>query len=146
MYTQMLAHLLNLRQLTNALTQSLALLGVLVAKEDMRTIQFLGLISAIVAFLVMYWALSPITLESSASSESAAGLVLMFIVAPTLAFSALLLIPSSIALLSSKLRENTYFNGKFWYGVWGINSLLSIGYGMAASYIGYIYLTSVVGN
>jgi hypothetical protein len=120
--------------------------GSLAAKEYMRTIQLLGLISALVAFMFLYWALSPLTPDSSSSSEGAAGLVLMFIVPPVIGFSAFLLIPSSIALLNSKLRENTYFKGKFWCSVWAVNSLLSICYIIVAAYIGYIYLTSVIGN
>ncbi|MBO9490853.1 hypothetical protein J7384_10840 [Endozoicomonas sp. G2_1] len=112
----------------------------------MRTIQFLGLISAVFAVISLYVLLSPITPDSSASSASAVGLALMFIVAPAFGFSALLLIPSSIALINSKLREKTYFNGKFWYSIWGINSILCLGYVIAAVYIGYLYLTSSTGN
>ena len=112
----------------------------------MRTIQLLGLILSIVSFGVMIWALAPLTPESSAASESASGLVLMFIVVPSLAFSACLIIPSSIALLNPKLRYQTYFTGKLWYGVWGVNSLLSLSYVLVVLYIGFVYLTSSIGN
>ena len=112
----------------------------------MRSIQFLGLLTSIVSFLCLFWALAPLSPDSSASVEGAIGLFLMFGVAPLFGFSALLLIPSSIALSNAKLRANTYFYGKFWYGVWGINSLISIGYVFVILYIGYIYLTLKVSN
>jgi hypothetical protein len=67
-------------------------------------------------------------------------------VTPAIGLSAFLLIPSSIALLNSKLRENTYFKDKFWCSVSAVNSLLSIGYIIVATYICYIYLTSGIGN
>jgi multisubunit Na+/H+ antiporter MnhB subunit len=70
----------------------------------------------------------------------------MFIVTPAIGFSAFLLIPSSIALLNLKLRENTYFKGKFWCSIWAVNILLSIGYIIVGAYIGYIYLISMIGN
>lgn len=98
------------------------------------------------SFLCLFWALAPLSPDSSASAEGAIGLFLMFFVAPLFGFSALLLIPSSIALFNTKLRKSTCFYGKFWYGVWGLNGLISVGYVFVILYIGYNYLTLKVSN
>lgn len=105
----------------------------------MRSIQLLGLICSLAAFTLLYWTLAPITSQSSGPATSASGLVLMFFFAPLLGFSALLQIPSSLALINEKLRTSSYFSGKFWYCVWGLNSCLSLGYLTATVYLAYIY-------
>jgi len=111
----------------------------------MRSVQLLGLICSFAAFALLYWALAPITSQSSGTATSASGLVLMFLFVPLLGFSALLQIPSSLALICGKLRANSYFVGNFWYCIWGLNCFISLGYFIVAIYLAYIYLvTSMV--
>lgn len=107
----------------------------------MRSIQILGLISALVALVVSYWSMFIITPVSSESAASSVGLVLMFVTVPLFGFSATLLIPSSLALVNAKFRRATFFFDKFWYCVWGINSFFSLAYLALGLYFSYLYLT-----
>jgi len=110
----------------------------------MRTVQLLGLLLSIASVLLLYLALYPLTPESRASTDGAAGLFTMFIIVPMFGASAFLLIPSSFALLNTSLRENTYFRGKFWYTIWAFNSIISISYLLLILYFGFLYLTITV--
>lgn len=85
----------------------------------MRSIQILGLISALVALVVSYWSIFIITPVSSESAASSVGLVLMFVTVPLFGFSATLLIPSSLALVNAKFRRTTSSSVNFGtvYGV-----------------------------
>ena len=112
----------------------------------MHSIQILGLISALVALVVSYWSIFIITPVSSESAASSVGLVLMFVTVPLFGFSATLLIPSSLALVNAKFRRTTFFFGKFWYCVWGINSFFSLAYLAVGLYFSYLYLTVGYGN
>jgi hypothetical protein len=78
--------------------------------------------------------------DTSASAASALGLGFMGTVAPLLCFSALLLLPSSLALVSSRLRSACYFSGKFWLSLWGVNIFISLCYLLGSGYVLYGYL------
>lgn len=106
----------------------------------MRTIQMLGFLLALSGFVLGYLFLNTIDSDTSGSAASALGLGLMGIVAPLLCLSALLLLPSSLALVSSRLRSASYFSGKFWLSVWGINILISLCYLFVFGYVLYNYL------
>jgi hypothetical protein len=118
----------------------------LVAKEFMRTLQMLGFLSAVVGMFLTYILLSPIEPDTSASAASASGLGLMFGVFPILCFSALTLIPSSLGLLNSKIRVKSYFTGKFWHCLWGINSIISVLYLIVIIYFCYLFLVQSISN
>jgi hypothetical protein len=106
----------------------------------MRSIQILGLICALAALVVTYWSMFIITPVSNGSAASSVGLVLMFVVVPLFGLSATLLIPSSLALLNAKLRRATFIFGKFWYGIWAINSFFSLAYLAIGLYFCSLYL------
>ena len=108
----------------------------------MRTIQTIGFLATLVAIIIGYISLSLVEPDTSASAAGAVGLVLMFIVAPMFGCSALVLVPSSIALLWPATRERFDFKGTFWLGLWGINSLLAISYLAAGFYLGYLWLNA----
>ncbi|OFC72770.1 hypothetical protein [Alteromonas confluentis] len=112
----------------------------------MRTLQLLGLVIAIFAGFIGYYFLSDVEPDTSASAAGAAGLFLMFVVAPALLFSAVMVVPSSIALFWPQVREGNYFQGKFWFAIWGCNCLLSSGYLFVAVYIFYLWLKVGNGN
>ena len=112
----------------------------------MRTLQILGFISAVAGILLTYVFLAPIESDTSASAAGGSGIGLMFIVFPILCFSALALIPSSIALLNTKIRANNYFSGKFWHCLWGLNSIISIFYLFVIIYFCYLFLVQSTTN
>ena len=107
----------------------------------MRSIQILGLICTLFALAISYWAMFITTPASTESAASSVGLVLMFVIVPLFGFSATLLIPSSLALVNAKFRRATFFFGKFWYCVWGINSFFSLAFLALGLYFSYLYLT-----
>ena len=112
----------------------------------MRTLQMLGFLSAIVGILLTYFFLAPIEPDTSTSAAGASGLALMFIVFPLFCFSALILIPSSIALLNTSIRTKNYFFGKFWYCLWSINSIVSVFYLFVIAYFCYLFLVQSISN
>ena len=112
----------------------------------MRTLQMLGFLSAIAVILLTYFLLAPFESDTSASATSASGLGLMFIVFPVLCFSAITLIPSSIALLNTNVRVKNCFIGKYWHCLWGINSMISIFYLIIIIYFCYLFLVQGISN
>jgi hypothetical protein len=90
--------------------------------------------------------LSPIEPDTSASAAGGSGMGLIFIVFPILCFSALTLIPSSLALLNTNIRVKSYFFGKFWHCLWGINSLISVFYLVVIVYFCYLFLVQIISN
>lgn len=112
----------------------------------MRTIQLLGLVVAISAIALGYLLLSPIETDSSASAAGAVGLGLIFLICPAAVLSALLLVPSSIALLWPEIRKRSYFIGPFWKTLWVVNGVLSLGYLFIALYLGYIWFVASTGG
>ena len=110
----------------------------------MRTLQMLGFLSAVAGIFLTYLFLAPIDPDTSESSAGGSGLGLMFIVFPILCFSALTLIPSSIALLNTRIRVNNYFSGKFWHCLWGVNSIISISYLVVIVYFCYLFLVQSI--
>ena len=70
----------------------------------MRTFQLLGFILAIVGFILGYVMLAPIDGEASEASAGGAGIGIMFMVLPILGWSALILVPSSVALFNHEVR------------------------------------------
>ncbi|AQS39852.1 hypothetical protein Sps_04769 [Shewanella psychrophila] len=109
----------------------------------MRTIQFLGFTFTLAGLILGYLLLAPVDSETTESATSGVGFGLMLIVVPLLGCSALLLIPSSIALISTRVRSASYFYGKFWFGLWGANSLISLSYILAMGYLTYVYAMAV---
>ncbi len=112
----------------------------------MRTYQSIGLLTAVLASLLGYYFLADVGPDTSASAASAVGLIIMFAVAPALLVSAVLLVPSSIALFWPQVRKRNYFQGKFWFAIWGCNCLLSCFYLSVAAYIFFIWLRGGSGN
>jgi len=112
----------------------------------MRTLQMLGFISAVAGIFFTYFFLAPVETDTSASAAGGSGIGLMFIVFPILCFSALTLIPSSIALFNTNIRVNNYFSGKFWHCLWGINSIISIFYLVVITYFCYLFLVQSTSN
>ncbi|MCM2680625.1 hypothetical protein [Echinimonas agarilytica] len=108
----------------------------------MRTIQVLSIVLSIAGLALGYSALTNAEGESG-SAASSMGLLLMFVVFPCLGAAALLSISSTVTLLSSKVRDKSHFKGRFWFGVLGINSLLSLGYMLVAIYLAFIWFTTV---
>ena len=115
----------------------------LIEIEFMRTIQFLGFISTLAGLISGYLLLAPVDSETTASAASGVGFGLMFIVAPLLGCSAFLLIPSSMALISTRVRNASYFTGKFWLGLWGTNTLISLSYIFVMGYLIYVYFMQI---
>ena len=107
----------------------------------MRTIQVLGFISTLIGVVFGYLLLAQVDADTSASAAGGVGFGLIGIVMPLLAFSAFVLIPSSLALIHSNIRVANYFFGKLWLSLWGINSLISLFYLFVMAYVLYIYLT-----
>jgi preprotein translocase subunit SecY len=70
----------------------------------------------------------------------------MFMVLPMLGWSALMLVPSSIALFNHEVRERTYFNGNFWLNLWKVNLVISVVYIAAALYFAYLWFKASTGN
>jgi len=106
----------------------------------MRTLQLVGFLLALMAVILGYLLLSPVETETPASAAGAVGLGILFFVAPALGISALMLVPSSIALLWPEIRKRTYFTGSFWLRLWAINGILSTGYLLVTLYLGYVLL------
>ncbi|MGI2258748.1 carbon starvation protein CstA [Shewanella sp. GXUN23E] len=104
----------------------------------MRTLQGFGLIFTLVALVLGYVLLAPIQHDTSASAASASGLALVYGVLPLLGLAALMLLPSSVALLSSNVRHYCYFRGRFWLGILAFNLVISAGYVLIAGYLAYL--------
>jgi len=107
----------------------------------MRTFQLLGFILAIVGFILGY-----VLLEASDASAGGAGIGIMFMVLPILGWSALILVPSSVALFNHEVRERTYFRGNFWLNLWKVNLIISFGYIAVVLYFAYIWFKDSIGN
>lgn len=90
------------------------------------------------SWIIGYFMLAPVDGETSEASAGAAGLGLLFIVLPMLGWSALLLIPSSLALFNSELRRRSSFKGYFWFSLWRLNLLISAGYIAVVFYFAYL--------
>jgi len=116
---------------------------VLVAKKHMKLLQLLSLAILVIAACLTYWVLTPITPGSSEASAGAAGLFLLFIAFPLFCCSALISVPTSIALLNSKLRASANFLGWQWGVVWLLNAICSIFYVGLALYAAYIFIETL---
>ena len=112
----------------------------------MRTLQLLGFILAIAGILLSYVLLAPVGSETSAASAGAAGLGTMFMALPMLGWSALMLIPSSIALFNHEIRRRTYFRGDFWLNLWKVNLVICVVYTAVVLYFAYLWLKISIGN
>jgi hypothetical protein len=108
----------------------------------MRTIQILAIMLSISGLALGYSTLANTEGESGCAASSM-GLLLLFIIFPCLAAASLLSISLTIALSSSKVRDKLYFKGRFWFGVLGIDSMLSLGYVFVAIYFAFIWFTAV---
>ncbi|WP_087504045.1 hypothetical protein [Neiella marina] len=105
----------------------------------MRSIQMLGFLSTLGGIAICWFVLSDVGPETSDAAGAAAGLVILLAVG-MFKCAAIVLIPSSIALLWPAVRQRTYFKGKFWFAMWGINGLFSIVYLFAGAYVFYVWL------
>ncbi|MBH0038015.1 carbon starvation protein CstA [Pseudoalteromonas sp. SWN166] len=112
----------------------------------MRTLQLLGFILATAGFILGYVMLAPIDGEASDASAGGAGIGIMFMVLPMLGWSALILVPTSVALFYHKVRERTYFRGNFWLNLWKVNLVISFGYIAVVLYFAYIWFKDSIGN
>ena len=112
----------------------------------MRTLQLLGFLLAISAVALGFYLLAPIDSETSEASAGAPGLGIMFMVLPMLGWSALMLVPSSIALFKEDVRHNSYFKSFFWLSLWKLNVLISALYIAAVLYFAYVWVSVSVGN
>ncbi|MDX1537114.1 hypothetical protein [Arsukibacterium sp.] len=112
----------------------------------MRTLQLLGFSLAIAGIILSYVLLAPVDGETSGASSGAAGLGIMFMALPMLGWSALMLVPSSIALFNHEIRKRTYFRGNFWLNLWKVNLVISLVYIAVAIYFAYLWLKVSIGN
>ncbi|MGO4894756.1 hypothetical protein [Flavobacterium sp. W21_SRS_FM6] len=112
----------------------------------MRTLQLLGFMLSIAGFILGYLMLAPIDAETSEASAGGAGIGIMFMVLPMLGWSAVMLVPSSIALFNHELRGRTYFRGNFWLNLWKVNLVISFGYIAVVLYFAYIWFKVSIGN
>ncbi|MCE9684686.1 carbon starvation protein CstA [Shewanella sp. AS16] len=107
----------------------------------MRTLQLLGFLLAIAGIILGYMMLAPIDGETSEASASVAGMGIMLIVLPAFGWSALMLVPSSLALFKAEVRQRTYFKGQFWLNLWKLNIVLSALYIFVALCIAYLWIS-----
>mgnify|MGYP005989982387 CR=1 FL=1 len=112
----------------------------------MRTLQLLGFMLAIVGFILGYVMLDPIGGETTEASAGGAGIGFMFMVLPMLGWSALMLVPSSIALFNHEVRRRTYFKGNFWLNLWKVNLVISVVYIAVVLYFAYLWFKVSIGN
>lgn len=112
----------------------------------MRTLQLLGFMLAIAGFILGYVMLAPIDGETSEASAGGAGIGIMFMVLPMLGWSALMLVPSSIALFNHEVRRRTYFKGNFWLNLWKVNLVISVVYIAVALYFAYLWFKVSISN
>jgi len=112
----------------------------------MRSIQLVGFLIAVFAVLLGCQLLYPVEAGTPLSAKSGSGIGLIFLVTPALALSALMLIPSSIALGSFNFRKRSHFQGKFWYGLWAVNCIVSVAFLVVIVYVGYIWLAASFSN
>lgn len=112
----------------------------------MRTLQLLGFMLAIAGFILGYVMLAPIDGETSEASAGSAGIGIMFMVLPMLGWSALMLVPSSIALFNHEVRRRTYFKGYFWLNLWKVNLVFSVVYIAVVLYFAYLWFKVSIGH
>ena len=112
----------------------------------MRSLQIIGFLIAVLAVFLGYMLLSPVEAGTPASAAGASGLGLIFLVAPGLALSVLIPVPSSIALVWPEVRKRNHMHGAWWYGLWAVNSIISLGYSSIAVYMDYVWVTVGAGN
>lgn len=105
----------------------------------MKGLQLAGLITGLVALSLGYMFLAPIGPESGSSAAGAAGLAIMFIVIPALGASAIMVVPTSIALLWTGNRLRANFHGIYWHSIWAINGIFTAGYLFIACYFFYVW-------
>ena len=94
----------------------------------MRFTQVLGLLFALIAFLLGAWVLGGVDSETSYSAGAGAFFVLVISFIPCIVISAILLIPSSIELLSTKARSIHGIHTKMWQLLLSINMVISLAY------------------
>ena len=112
----------------------------------MRILQLLGFLLALSAVGLGYYLLAPIDSGTSDASAGASGIGIMFMVLPMLGWSAVMLVPSSIALFKKDVRQKTYVKGHFWVSLWRLNVLISAVYIAAVLYFAYLWLSLSLGN
>lgn len=112
----------------------------------MRTLQLLGFLLGVAGILLGYIMLSPVDGSTSEASAAGAGIGLMFMVLPMLAWSAFMLLPSSFALFNQKIRQRAYFTGHFWLNLWRLNLAISAVYIAALLYFAYLWFNVSAGH
>ncbi len=110
----------------------------------MRSTQVVGLFFAVAGLLLGSWILGDV--ESDTTSASGAGALagLMISALPFIAISAILLIPSSIKLLSAKVRGVHGFHTKRWQLLLSLNIVISLGYTYIIILFIYLYVKALV--
>lgn len=90
----------------------------------MKFAQIVGPLLIISAFLAAIALIAGLEPRATASSAAAAGLGLFFGIGPLFCLGSVILLPTSLALLSRKLREKFGVVG-FWLMLWKLNLVLS---------------------
>ncbi|MFV0597094.1 carbon starvation protein CstA [Shewanella sp.] len=112
----------------------------------MRTLQLLGFMLAVTGIILASVMLASVDSETSGASAGAVGLGFLFMVLPMLGCSALMLVPSSIALFYQDIRTRTYFTGYFWLNLWKLNLLISLGYIALVFYLVFVWFYASSGH
>ncbi|WP_019028301.1 hypothetical protein [Colwellia piezophila] len=94
----------------------------------MRIIQTIGAALAFIAVILLYLCVSPISPNSPDNKIVEAGWLFTYVVTPMFYVSALLVIPSTIALFNSNLRSNYNITGMYCQTLLGLNILISLIY------------------
>lgn len=112
----------------------------------MRTLQLLGFMLAIAGLVLGYVMLAPIDGETSEASAGSAGIGFVFMVLPMFGWSALMLVPSSIALFNHQVRRRAYFKGNFWLNLWKVNLVFSVVYIGVVLYFAWLWFKVIIGH
>ncbi|MFB2681809.1 carbon starvation protein CstA [Shewanella mangrovisoli] len=106
----------------------------------MRTLQLFGFMLTVAGIILATVMFAPVDSETSGASAGASGLGFLFMVLPMLGCSALMLVPSSIALFYNDVRRHTHFTGYFWLNLWKVNLVISLGYIALLFYLVFVWL------
>ncbi|AQQ67658.1 hypothetical protein Mag101_08415 [Microbulbifer agarilyticus] len=105
----------------------------------MKGLQVTGLTMSLLSLLLAYFLLVPVEPSTPSSSAGAAGLGIMFIVLPALGASAIMFVPTSVALLWGINRIRSRFTGLFWYSVWALNGIFTLIYMLLGAWLIYMW-------
>ncbi|UHQ56494.1 hypothetical protein [Microbulbifer sp. YPW16] len=108
----------------------------------MKGLKLAGLITGLIALSIGYIFLDPVGPDTGSSAAGAAGLVIMFVLVPALGALAIMVVPTSIALLWNGNRLRANFHGMFWHGIWAINGVFTLSYLLLALYCFYIWIVA----